>query len=264
MAARDLAIGLLLGGGGGSTSLLQEFIANSKKLKEIPIDNQYHYALHVISVNPTQYPAIVPVTAMRSFDLVPAQIGCNAFGGMPYYRNSLYAFMVAYENDVPIFAQYSGNPWWYNPNCRGDLDTDGKLVVLPDGVADIDMNSLTLSANELSFWKSGLTQWDWQIHDTASPSSSIYINGTYTFRDYDIYYDSDNVPYAVLDTTHTNTFSGYVNNYINPNSFGVIFMDMTPAQFSNKIRDIYVAINAANGVTVPEAYWGRVYNARPE
>ena len=266
MAARDLAIGLLLGGGGGSTSLLQEFLRYSIKLGEAPINSTYRFELHAIIVNPTDYPQKViddtgcDIGTYRGIDIQPQP--SVSLAGITFYSISLYTYAVAFENSTPLFAQYIQNSWNYRLGGQGGLDHNGNPKIGPDFVIQVDTSTLQIDETNLSLWLSGQTSVQWKFYDLDNPSSNPFFHLHFTYYDWDYNwgYDQNNDPYFYISGDPT-VWDGSRNI---STSFGVpaitntTLTDLSKDEFDEKAYNIMKAIGDEMGLACPEVSWGNI------
>lgn len=266
MAARDLAIGLLLGGGGGSTSLLQEFLRYSIKLGEAPINSTYRFELHAIIVNPTDYPQKViddtgcDIGTYRGIDIQPDPV--SSMPGLTTYAIGLYAYAVAFEGSTPLFAIYMQYPWSYNLFTQGGIDHEGNPKLGPNEVVQVDISSIYINATNLSLWLPGQTSIQWKFYDLDNPSSypNFNMHIIYNRWDYDWLYDQNNDPYffigAVRQEEYTYSISG---SFGRPVINKTTITDLSEDEFDDKMYDIMKAISDEMGIDCPQkCSWGRI------
>jgi hypothetical protein len=232
MAARDLAIGLLLGGGGNiSNRAIQAIIDNGKYLDEIVINNTYKLKLYAISTSTFRPPehgvsgfmpgAINPIDDFKVPN--PDFNGTDSdgtlrrafFGRYTYYK----IYYIAYENDEPFMAvtcYYRGESQNLN---GGKTYTDVNTYttkVLPYRLYYDDAETTTLTTTNLTLYNSTRTVWDGGIYD-ADVSGNNPATGTVEHKEiqYYIWTDSNQSEHARLDytTTSTQTISFFSPQY---------------------------------------------------
>lgn len=119
MSARDLAIGLLLGdGGGGERNTCQYIVDNSRLIQEIPIDAHYKMTLNFFVASQLPEMPWLPgipneITGMRLESTQSSSLPSTFSDGTARYflRNynghgiTFFAPLIMYENDVPFAMQ---------------------------------------------------------------------------------------------------------------------------------------------------------------
>ena len=267
MSARDLAIGILLGGGGGGTGYdlaFREIIDNSKVVKTLPVNNKFKFTLNVMAVhaNPRETTAMINTT--RFFSNVHSQVvSVDSSGTVNYYLDYIVyilCFVVGYEDDTPIFANIAGQNTHKN-SYRMQPDSSGNMLAYPYGEYFFDVTDSVITAN-LTLWNPSDTQFMHSIYnadDNYRTTFSVPYRSVY--KDYYMGSDAEgNFAYVALTQDDTeNVWFSSARTYGN----GTTFTNMTIPQYLAKYQEIVNAINAEHGVTSQAAVFGRIYDSYP-
>ena len=227
MAARDLAIGLLLGGGGGQKEdlMFDELLAKSKQVSVIPVNNKFHFTYNAIQYIPGDFniedyiglPEMKYTTSMLFWQQVSAQVNYTYESGQFYERvffePMLYSFIIAWEDDNPLYAAMIGNSMWYMSRTveKGNIETHDpdEYVLFPQTFYLWDVDSIASDAG-----------FNLAVYNSAFPSSNGYYIHNFVSND-----TQNNTPisqifqgnhYTIENTIRYQSYGGYSYPYAEP------------------------------------------------
>jgi len=252
-------------GGAGGDIAFHEIISNSKAVKTIPINNKFRFTLNVMQVWVDPFESGIGINSARLGDPV-YETGSRSYNDICYgsviYYTMLMGYIVAYENNVPIFANKCGQMRSNSSSISMGVD-NGKVVALPYGEDIYDVSSAEITS-ALSLWKPTDTYFTHQIYNADDNYSTRIQIENITFIYHDYYRGSDpDGDYAYIARTDTNTGSAWLSSPYTYGGDAVTYTDMTTPQYIAKYQEITAAINAEHGVEYRTAEWGRIYDHYP-
>lgn len=255
MSARDLAIGLLLGGGSQGENIVQYIVDNSVYVDTVPINDTYHCDMRLMFVDNRGY-SFTSADKASGKTAENIQHGLRTLGAYYPLQNKSKQFtnvsaahiiqwLVMYEDNAPIYAK-SANLSWHlmDTYVTGTRTIDGvsQPVAIWTSIYDMDFQNITKGFNSLTFYKSGENYSRGKIY-TDTGSTSVYVIAPH----YDYYYSiahDEYGDYPHYTNTNTSTYNLYLPDDINPDTNGSLFYtNMSVSELNQKVYDIIVAIN---------------------
>ena len=291
MAARDLAIGLLLGGGGGQKEdlMFDELLQKSTQVSTVPINNKFHYTVNAIQSIPfdfglEQYGDLpqIKYTNILFFDQFYSRGGTQDgydTGDMYEWTTwapKLYLFAIAYENNNPIYAvklNMGDSSTMPLTTEKGDIETQDRdaWICFPLQFSVFDQDSvesdagLNLAVYNSSFSDTGryghfFTQTDTQYN---YPLSQIFQVDKYTVNNTINYQTISGYNYAYAVPTITQTREK-VNIFGSDFSFPVLShlpFEQVKQKYYEITNDINTDPNMYNLNSYHVGKWGKVISS---
>lgn len=254
MAARDLAIGLLLGGGGSQgENIIQYIVDNSVYVDTVTINDAYHYDMRLMYIDNRGISwtcadkALGKTAENMQHNVTVVSTGNSNMAHLSSVVSMTFMvqWLIAYENNIPIYANSAYISWRALDNPAWGMriiDGVSQTVRMYTTILDVDLQNITKNYNSLTFYMSMNTASQGSIYtDTGSSSPTVTVPIKYYHYD-EIQDEYGDMPqYVRTDINSTNL---YLPSNIYPSSSGSLFYtNMSVSELNQKIYDIIVAIN---------------------
>ena len=221
MSARDLAIGLLLGGGGTNPMSIQALIDNGNYLDTIVINDKYRLDLYAINWMFLRPPTrgvsgfdFTSANVFRSYNQIPTPDvkGTDSDGTIRagYFGRYIYCqvYYIAYKNNDPILAarciSQMGSELF---GAYKSTETPTYTVkALPTQVYYTDASTFTLSTTNFTLYNQYYDTWNGGIFDADTGNAAYGTAESITYN-YGRWRDNDGVLHAKLNDIRQQTYN---------------------------------------------------------